>query len=206
MKGNHARFKANHASFLRTTAIECYNIQESAMKAALRGANASDSAQTCAVAMEFDLVPQKQGHCSLQILGSPATHAKTGRRGSPILARWIPYLGQKKSNSSGGFGYINLTTMPQDVNYVFSAGLGGCNFVVVQDGGKRVYHEPTAEAWSAMPTYAGNVLLRAGPRYDDSTGTFGGFGLLTRESGSWKIYMQTIRGTTVTALDSWDVP
>jgi len=206
MNGHNARFIANPKVYLGTTAVECYNIKAAALKTALTAVGGSADNATCDTVLEFDLQPQKGGYVSLVILGKVGTYGKTWRHGRPIVGSWMPYLGQIGSPNASKIGRIDLTSVPDNVNYVFTAGLGGCNFVVCQDGGhKMVYHEPTAAEWGGTdPAYGGARLQKVGPAYNDATMTVGGFGMLMRSGAGWKILFQLLKGVTVVEVTEYD--
>jgi hypothetical protein len=208
MQGHNARFLADTVTYLGPHAIECYNIKTAAMKAAINQAGGNGDAVACNLTLEFDLVPQPGNYVSLVILGPVGSYGRTWRWGRPIVGAWMPYLGQTAQPNVDHIGRINLTLVPAHVNYVFSAGLGGCNFVVQQQGpSKFLYHEPTAQEWGGHnPGYAGVNLLRAGPAYDDGANAVGGFGLAQRHMGGWRLLFQLIKGTTVQAVTQHPVP
>lgn len=208
MDGNNASFKSNASTYLGKSGngIACYNVNMTELKQAVtRGGGNPDAANVGNLSMEFDIVPQKGGYKNLEILGPVGTYAGTSRKGSAIVANWIPYLGQKSSNDPAGFGYINLSDATED--YIFSAGLSGCNFVVVQqtNGDKWVYHEPTASSWPSAPAYGGTVLLRAGPTYSDTV--HGGYAMVVRNGTTgWKILVQSVAGVAVQGVTEHVIP
>jgi hypothetical protein len=208
MDGHNATFLSNPLQYLQRNAIECYNIKASALKTAINSAGGNGDSATCGLTLEFDLVPQPGKYVSLVILGPVGSYGRTKRRGRPIVGAWMPYLGQISQPDVNKIGHINLTTVPGTVNYVFSAGLGGCNFVVRQEGGNKVlYHEPTAAEWGTQtPAYGGANLLKAGPAYNDATGAVGGFGMAERHNGGWRLLFQLVKGTTVQQVTQHAVP
>jgi hypothetical protein len=119
----------------------------------------------------------------------------------------MPYLGQHSKPDADKIGRIDLTTVPTTVNYVFSAGLGGCNFVVCQEGPRKfLYHEPTASSWGdTQPAYSGARLLKAGPAYDDERMRSGGFGMAMRVGAGWKLLFQLLQGVSVIEVTEHDV-
>ncbi len=205
MHGHNALFLANPINYLNQNAIECYNTTGGAMNTAITGAGGIAGAQTCNVTMEFDLVPQPGNYVSLRILGAVGAYAATRRYGRPIVARWMPYLGQKALPEEPKIGYIDLNTVPVNVNYVFTAGLGGCNFVVRDIGAiRRVYHEPTAAEWGvAVPAYPGLQVLTAGPAY--TALALGGFSMIRRRPGGWQMVFQLIQGVNVVAVTTHNI-
>jgi hypothetical protein len=208
MNGNNTSFLTNPVNYLGQHAIECYNIKPAAMKTAINNAGGNGDANSCNLTLEFDLVPQPGKYVSLVILGVVGTYAGTKRKGQPIVAAWMPYMGQTKDPKENQIGRINLTTVPANVKFVFSAGLGGCNFVAQQEGVNKVlYHEPTAASWNGQqPAYNGNNILRAGPAYDDAAGIVGGFGMAMRVPTGWDLVFQLVNGTTVQQVTQHHVP
>ncbi|HEY3629201.1 MAG TPA: hypothetical protein VGL00_23125 [Terracidiphilus sp.] len=208
MHKNNARFLQNPEAYLRSTAIECYNIKADALKTAMTKVGESSTSTTVNSILEFDLVPQTGNYVSLVILGAIGAYAATKRKGQPIVAAWMPYLGQISNPDESKIGRINLTTVPAQVKFVFSAGLGGCNFVAQQDGvSKILYHEPTAAAWQgANPNYNGRLLIKAGPAYRDDHNEVGGFGMAMRHGGGWRLLFQLVNGVTVVDVTHFDIP
>lgn len=208
MNGNNARFLKNPEAYLGSTAIECYNIKTGDLTTALNKVGESSTTTTVGTILEFDLVPQAGKYVSLLILGAVGAYAATKRKGQPIVAAWMPYLGQIKNPDESKIGRINLTTVPGHVNFVFSAGLGGCNFVARQEGPSKVlYHEPTAAEWNGVdPHYNGNLLIKAGPAYNDSRMEIGGFGMAMRYGGGWRLLFQLVKGVSVVAVTHFDIP
>jgi hypothetical protein len=206
MNGNNKLFLQNPKVYLGTTAIECYNIKIGALTTALSSVGESVTSPTCDSILEFDLVPQPGKYVSLVILGAVGAYKKTKRWGQPIVGAWMPYLGQIDAPNVGKIGRIDLTTVPDHVKYVFTAGLGGCNFVACQDGGRTMlYHEPTASAWTGNPAYSGTQLLKAGPTYNDGNNEVGGFGMAIRSGAGWKLLFQLVKGVTVVSVTEHDV-
>jgi hypothetical protein len=208
MNGHNARFISNPEVYLGTIAVECYNIKTASLTTALGGVGESATATTVASILEFDLVPQKGNYVSLVILGGVGAYGATKRKGRPIVGAWMPYLGQTSAPTEAKIGRINLTTVPAHVQYVFTAGLGGCNFVARQEGLYKVlYHEPTAASWGgADPAYSGTLLLKAGPAYDDSLNRIGGFGMAMRAHGGWTLLFQLVQGVSVVGVTRHAVP
>lgn len=204
MKGHNAKFRANPKRYLRSNAIACYNMGTGQLKKDAEQFGVDVLSATCDLTLEFDLVPAR-GYVDLKILGLVGQYSTTSRKGAPLVARWIPYLGQKKVADPDQFGKINLNTVRTDL--VFTVGFSGCQFTVVNyGGGKWVYHEPTAESWGGRPNYAGNVVLQAPPAYDDDAGIIGGFGCLVRSGGTWKALVQTVKGIKVVQVDEYVIP
>ncbi len=120
----------------------------------------------------------------LKILGAVGTYGATTRTGRPIVGNYIPYLGQKDANPhSTHFGRVNLSNVTS--NFVFTFSFTGCNFVVTQENGDvYVYHEPTADCWTASVAqrYPGATIIhqKVGPTYDDTH--VGGFDCLARRT------------------------
>lgn len=214
MDGANQLFRSNPQAFLANNPVICYT-GEAQQRNDVNRVNSTQAlpvTQTFAPVVEFDLQRQPQGYYSLIMVGGTGSFASSSisRRlgyGSPIVANYIPYLGQKdKSPSSAHFGKINLSQVA--TNYVFTFTFTGCNFVVTQDGNGEtwVYHEPTAAAWTVTlaARYPGeNVVGTVGPQYDDNH--ISGFGCLVRTGArSWTALAQTSRmnGIGVDALDS----
>jgi len=208
MNGHNARFLNNPEVYLGTIAVECYNIKADALKTALGGVGESSTSTTVATILEFDLVPQKGNYVSLVILGKVGAYGATSRKGRPSVGAWMPYLGQISTPNESKIGRVNLTTVPAQVKFVFSAGLGGCNFVAQQEGlYKMLYHEPTAADWNgANPAYNGNLLLRAGPAYNETRNEIGGFGMAVRHNAGWRLLFQLLNGVSVVAVTHHDIP
>jgi hypothetical protein len=196
----------NPKVYLQTHAVECYNIKAAALGTALTSVGESIDNDTCGTILEFDLVPQPGKYVSLVILGAVGSYKKTWRWGQPIVAAWMPYLGQIATPNVNKIGRINLTTVPAHVNYVFTAGLGGCNFVARQDGANTMlYHEPTAAEWTGNPAYGGAHLLKVGPAYNDDRNEIGGFGMAMRSPGGWKLLFQLLNGVNIVQVTEHDV-
>ena len=204
MNGHNDFFLQNPKSFLETRAVECYNVKAGALRTALMSVGESADNNTCGKILEFDLVPQPGNYLSLIILGGIGA-CKPLPKGEPtIVGAWMPYLSQINPQEVDKIGRIDLTNVPDHVNYVFTVGLGGCNFVVCEDQGRKMlYHEPTNSSWKSQPAYAGVQLLKAGPKYDEDRDS--GFGMAMRDVAQWKLLFQLVEVVKVVSVTEYPV-
>ena len=196
MNGNNKLFLQNPKVYLDTHAVECYNIKAGALESALKSAGESKDSVTCGTILEFDLVPQPGNYVSLIIVGGVGSY-KSREVGEPVIVgSWMPYLNQIDDPDINQIGRIDLTGVPDHVHYVFTVGLGGCNFVACQDAGRKMlYHEPTNSSWKSQPAYPGVLIRKAGPAYDE--GRDSGFGMAMRDVAQWKLLFQLAEGVKI---------
>ena len=207
MNGENLAFISHTRRYLEQKAIVCYGATKgTAQKDDINRINGNTLGvtQEFAPTVEFDLVRAPGGYVDLKILGAVGTYGATTRTGRPIVGNYIPYLGQKDANPhSTHFGRVNLSNVTS--NFVFTFSFTGCNFVVTRENGDvYVYHEPTADCWTASVAqrYPGATIIhqKVGPAYDDTH--VGGFGCLARDkavANRWHIYAQSPNGIRMAA-------
>lgn len=207
MKFHNARFLANPSDYLRVVAIECYPVKMSELTNDLRETRYTATSREVHVPLEFDFVPASKSalFAKLKILGPLGTYSRTRRVGRPVVAAWLPYLGQSSCDPSK-FGRICPADVVGNWQYIFTVNLTGCTVVAVREKDKfYFYHEPTQDEWESRPEYDGEVIARASPKYSDQC--LAGFAMISKQSDTrFTVVVQSIRfGNTVSDVESFDI-